>query len=280
MQDGMNDSTHEYNLAAIRQLLLAAFTAEELRRFLQDRPMFRPIVARFGPGHGFEDMVDRVIDYCETRLIWPKFLTEARQVNPNQFSTFEPSLMVSEESSVPSHMHLTNKGLHTSEPEVSDAQVTFSPKLLGIDDDLDEHLYQLEVTVENLGRQLIHHHKLEFTFPDLDAIPLCWKVAGSMDRAHTQPASDASRAIVEISPSADTVSHRRSGYTLQVTYRSAKELFPSEVWDLTPIIGLTYRINRNIFANIRAIPPLVWRLYADNAPRKEGVVAISDLNRY
>lgn len=57
------DDQDSYNLGAIRKLLLAAFTPETLRRFCQDRPTFRAMVASFGPGQGLDDVVDRVIDY-------------------------------------------------------------------------------------------------------------------------------------------------------------------------------------------------------------------------
>lgn len=46
----MTDDLQPHNLATIRSLLLAAFTAEDLRRFCQAHPSFRPIVDRFGPG--------------------------------------------------------------------------------------------------------------------------------------------------------------------------------------------------------------------------------------
>jgi tetratricopeptide (TPR) repeat protein len=90
----MNDKEQGYDLATIRKLLLAAFTAEDLRRFCQDRPLFRPIVAMFGPGHGFKDMVDRVIDYCETHLLWDEFLAAVKEENPRQYARFEAKLLV------------------------------------------------------------------------------------------------------------------------------------------------------------------------------------------
>lgn len=68
----------EYDLGVIRQLLLAAFKPETLRRFCQDRATFRPIVDTFGPGHGLDDMVDRVIDYCDNHLLFPDLLAELR----------------------------------------------------------------------------------------------------------------------------------------------------------------------------------------------------------
>ena len=51
----MTDDPPQPNIAKIRQLLLAAFTPEELRRFCQDRPDFRVITKRFGPGQGKQD---------------------------------------------------------------------------------------------------------------------------------------------------------------------------------------------------------------------------------
>jgi flagellar basal body-associated protein FliL len=81
-----------HNLAAIRDLLEAAFTAETLRRFCLDRPAFRPITAEFGPGHGLDDMVDRVIDYCETHLLWREFLAEVERENPRQYRRYERRL--------------------------------------------------------------------------------------------------------------------------------------------------------------------------------------------
>lgn len=87
----MTNST-EYDLATIRELLLAAFTPEELRRFCLDRPIFHPVVAEFGPGQGLDDMVDRVIEYCRTRLLWDALLVEVKEIRPQQYDRFEPEL--------------------------------------------------------------------------------------------------------------------------------------------------------------------------------------------
>jgi Tol biopolymer transport system component len=86
-----------YRLATIRELLLAAFTAEELIRFCQDRPTFRPVVKCFGPGHGLDDMVHEVVTYCETRLLFPELLAEVKTYNPRQYERFEPALRSPEE---------------------------------------------------------------------------------------------------------------------------------------------------------------------------------------
>ena len=87
-----SNDAQEYNIAAIRQLLLAAFTPEELRRFCEDRPDFQLVVRRFGPGHGHDDMVDELITYCRNFLLFPELLAELKQYNPRQYARFlEPA---------------------------------------------------------------------------------------------------------------------------------------------------------------------------------------------
>jgi hypothetical protein len=81
-----------YNIGAIRQLLLAAFTAEELRRFCYDRPDFRPVVDRFGTAYGLDDMVDELVIYCDEFLLFPELLAKVRGHNPRQFARFEDEI--------------------------------------------------------------------------------------------------------------------------------------------------------------------------------------------
>jgi formylglycine-generating enzyme required for sulfatase activity len=89
----MTNDAQEYDIAAIRQLLLAAFTPEDLRRFCHDRPTFRPVVNRFGPSHGLDDMADELITYCENYLLFPELLAELKRHNPRQYARFiEPEL--------------------------------------------------------------------------------------------------------------------------------------------------------------------------------------------
>ncbi|MGD8793350.1 MAG: hypothetical protein PVF47_12440 [Anaerolineae bacterium] len=81
-----------YDLGAVRRLLTASFTPQELRRFCQDRTLFRPIVNRFGPGQGLDDMVQEVIDYCATRLLWEDLLAEVKEARPRQYDRFAAAL--------------------------------------------------------------------------------------------------------------------------------------------------------------------------------------------
>lgn len=90
----MTNDVPSYDMAKIRELLLAAFTVDELARFCQDRPIFRPVVDRFGPGLGLDGMVDHVIKYCETHLLFDELLVEVKEVNPPQYAHFEGYLQL------------------------------------------------------------------------------------------------------------------------------------------------------------------------------------------
>ena len=68
----------------IRQLLLAAFDAASLRRFCQERSDFRELLHRCGSGSGLDDMVDKVITFCGTDLLWDQLLAEVAVENPRQ----------------------------------------------------------------------------------------------------------------------------------------------------------------------------------------------------
>jgi hypothetical protein len=77
-----------YDVGAIRRLLLAAFTPQDLVRFCQDEAVFRPVGAYFGPGQGLIDMVDKLLDYCRTQALWEELLAAVRQARPRQYERF------------------------------------------------------------------------------------------------------------------------------------------------------------------------------------------------
>jgi hypothetical protein len=79
-------------IAAIRELLEAAFTTRTLKRFCQDRPVFRPLVTRFSPSVGLADMVEQVIVYCGEFLLWDRLLVEVKEERPRQYARYEPRL--------------------------------------------------------------------------------------------------------------------------------------------------------------------------------------------
>jgi hypothetical protein len=84
----MTQDTESYNLAKIRDLLRAAFSVQELRRFCFYRPQFRPVIDEFSEGDGLADMVDIVVEYCERQRLLRTLLQEVGSANPSQYARF------------------------------------------------------------------------------------------------------------------------------------------------------------------------------------------------
>jgi hypothetical protein len=101
-----------------------------------------------------------------------------------------------------------------------------------------------------------------------------------LEETPSEAVREASSPLVEVNPEEDTVSVRRGQYVIQVTYRSSDTIFPDEEVDLTDAIGLRFRINRSVYENLGDMPSLSWILHADDMPRKQGEVPISQLNDY
>jgi len=109
----MTNDVTPHNLAEIHDLLLAAFSAEELRRFCNVRRPFRPIADRFRPDDVLVDMVDKVLDYCDRHVLLDVLLAEVKAENPGQYKRFEPQLYLS----APTASQLQEGGNHSAPPE-------------------------------------------------------------------------------------------------------------------------------------------------------------------
>jgi hypothetical protein len=72
----------------LRELLSAAFEPEDLRRFLEVRRDFRPVLARVGPDVGLARIIDELLSYCRTHLLWDDLLTELAGERPKQVARF------------------------------------------------------------------------------------------------------------------------------------------------------------------------------------------------
>ncbi|MFN2292376.1 MAG: AAA family ATPase, partial [Anaerolineae bacterium] len=94
----MPENPPRHDTRAVRELLLSAFTADALSRFCQDHPLLRPIVDRFGPSHGLDDMAAEAIDYCKTHDLFDQLLAEVKDANPRQYARFESRLPMSAEA--------------------------------------------------------------------------------------------------------------------------------------------------------------------------------------
>ena len=88
-----------YNLGAIRDLLIVAFDPEELKElfYFSENPDLREVVNQFViPGDSLPAMVRKAVRYCESRLLLAELLAEVEQRNPRQYARFEPHLFVRE----------------------------------------------------------------------------------------------------------------------------------------------------------------------------------------
>jgi formylglycine-generating enzyme required for sulfatase activity len=86
----MTKDSHPMDTARIRKLLLASFTAEELRRFCQDHPSFHPVLDSLGPSASLHQTADQLITHCEKRILFDELLIEVEKVNPRQYARFAP----------------------------------------------------------------------------------------------------------------------------------------------------------------------------------------------
>jgi hypothetical protein len=87
-------STSATSAAVVRDLLLAAFTADNLRRlFVYTSNMdLKPVVNEFGPNDSLASLADKAIIYCQKKDLLPALLAEVKAANPRQYARFEPLL--------------------------------------------------------------------------------------------------------------------------------------------------------------------------------------------
>jgi hypothetical protein len=86
------DDRFDYNLRAIRELILAAFTAEELRALVAYDEELGPLRHEFSPGDAIIDMADKSIDYCLRFVLMEHFLSLVEAERPAQYARFEGRL--------------------------------------------------------------------------------------------------------------------------------------------------------------------------------------------
>jgi LuxR family glucitol operon transcriptional activator len=97
----MNAGPDPYNIAAVRSLLKAAFTAETLWRVCQDRADFRPVLFEIGRNAGLAEMIDVLLEYCRTQLLFDKLIAVIRETNPGQYQRYEAQLYAGEATPLP-----------------------------------------------------------------------------------------------------------------------------------------------------------------------------------
>lgn len=83
-----------YDLRAVRDLLMAGFSARSLPRMLRysSNRDLRQLVNELSPSDGLTVIVDRTLDYCEDLGLLGDLLAEVERENPRQYARFEPRL--------------------------------------------------------------------------------------------------------------------------------------------------------------------------------------------
>lgn len=96
----MPNRTQSYNLAVVQDLLLAAFTADDLRRLVlyTSRQALKPIIHQFASGDGLTAMAEKAITYCHKQDCFADLLAEVKRINPRQYARFEAQLLSSSEA--------------------------------------------------------------------------------------------------------------------------------------------------------------------------------------
>jgi LuxR family glucitol operon transcriptional activator len=90
--DPMTASSDDYNIAAIRNLLKDAFTANTLWRFCQERADFQPVLFEIGRNAGLAEMIDVLLEHCRTEALFDELITAIREANPRQYGRYETQI--------------------------------------------------------------------------------------------------------------------------------------------------------------------------------------------
>lgn len=83
-----------YNLRNIRKLLTAAFSDQELSQLCYETPEFRPVYEQFTAGMSKDQMIQRLIEYCERKVLMKQLLEIVQEEASEQYAQFADSLMV------------------------------------------------------------------------------------------------------------------------------------------------------------------------------------------
>jgi hypothetical protein len=88
---GDSPVAQDSDLADVRDLLLAAFTDADLRRLFvyTMHTELQPLAQEFSEGDGLAAMVDKTIQFCQTRDLLPDLLREVKRARPRHYARYE-----------------------------------------------------------------------------------------------------------------------------------------------------------------------------------------------
>ena len=86
------DDQSKYNYRAIRELLLAAYSADELRALIVYDEELGPLRHEFAPNDSISALADKAIGYCTRHLLMEHFLGLVKEERPLPYARFEHEL--------------------------------------------------------------------------------------------------------------------------------------------------------------------------------------------
>jgi hypothetical protein len=88
------DDRSEYNLRAIRELLVVSYNAVDLHALIAYDEELRPLRYEFADSDSILVLADKTMDYCMRRLLMDHLLALVADDRPAQYARFEGKLQV------------------------------------------------------------------------------------------------------------------------------------------------------------------------------------------
>ncbi|MCB0214517.1 MAG: caspase family protein, partial [Anaerolineae bacterium] len=80
----------QYDLHNIRTLLTKGFSGDELRSFIFDEPVLRPVYNKISEETGKTDLIQELIEYAEQKVLFDIVLDWAKKLNAIQYDKHKP----------------------------------------------------------------------------------------------------------------------------------------------------------------------------------------------
>lgn len=93
-----DNASPQYDMAALRELLNAAFNDSELTTICFDNPPLKPVYENFALGMGKAQKIQLLLDYCERNLFFDVLIAIIKAKNPRQYALFANKLLLTSPS--------------------------------------------------------------------------------------------------------------------------------------------------------------------------------------
>ncbi|MCL4302253.1 MAG: hypothetical protein KJ077_41580 [Anaerolineae bacterium] len=138
-----------YNIRAIRKLLSAVFKrGEDLYLFCTDFSEFTPVTEQFSGGMGKDQMIQRLIEYSDRKVLMARLLEVIKAEDPAQYAQFESEIFGGKKA----------ESISSSNPTAVPAETEFLRKLIS---EKTRYLQTLQLQAAKFGISAPPHIVLE-----------------------------------------------------------------------------------------------------------------------